>query len=88
MKGLYDVVGQFEEAIAEHQMERHVSEALQDRIGEAVACRKLGECYCKLGQYEKAIKLQNQHLSLAQECHDKVGPKINSELNLRSPTMY
>ena len=53
-------------------MEKRASEALQDKIGEAVACRKIGECYCLLGHFDKALKLQNQYLALAQECNDLV----------------
>ncbi|XP_076449386.1 tonsoku-like protein [Babylonia areolata] len=63
--------GYHAEAITEHEMEKQLSEALQDKIGEAVACRKIGECLCKLGQFDKALKFQNQYLALAQECNDK-----------------
>ena len=64
--------GRHEEAISEHEMEKRASEALQDKIGEAVACRKIGECYCLLGHFDKALKLQNQYLALAQKCNDLV----------------
>ncbi|KAL8575935.1 hypothetical protein ACOMHN_027333 [Nucella lapillus] len=64
--------GYHEEAIGEHRMEKRASEALQDKIGEAVACRKIGECLCKLGQFDQALQFQNQYLALAQECNNQV----------------
>ena len=73
--------GRHEEAISEHEMEKRASEALQDKIGEAVACRKIGECYCLLGHFDKALKLQNQYLALAQECNDQVScPSLGTYL--------
>ena len=55
-------VGCFEEAIEAHKEEVHLSEAINDTIGVAVGNRKLGECFCELGQFEDAIRLQKQHL--------------------------
>jgi NF-kappa-B inhibitor-like protein 2 len=66
------LTGCFEEAILEHEMEKRLCEALDDKTGQAVASRKIGECYCELGSYGKALKLQNQYLALAQECGNKV----------------
>ncbi|XP_041376407.1 tonsoku-like protein isoform X2 [Gigantopelta aegis] len=60
--------GRYEDAITEHEAERALSEVLQDTIGEAVACRKIGECYCFLEQFSKALQLQQRHLSLARSC--------------------
>ncbi|KAL3860427.1 hypothetical protein ACJMK2_010551, partial [Sinanodonta woodiana] len=62
----------WEEAITEHETERGLSEALNDPIGTAVACRKLGECYCSLQEFAKALELQNQHLTLAKSCNNAV----------------
>ncbi|KAK3589305.1 hypothetical protein CHS0354_026959 [Potamilus streckersoni] len=62
----------WEEAIMEHETERGLSEALNDPIGTAVACRKLGECYCSLQEFVKALELQNQHLTLAKSCNNTV----------------
>ncbi|KAJ8302577.1 hypothetical protein KUTeg_018973 [Tegillarca granosa] len=62
--------GKWEEAIAEHETELGLSEALNDTIGSAVASRKLGECYCGLENYGKALQLQQRHLSLAVACKD------------------
>ncbi|XP_025116269.1 tonsoku-like protein isoform X2 [Pomacea canaliculata] len=64
--------GNYTEAIEEHERERIISEGLGDKIGEAVACRKIGECHCALAQYDKALEFQHQHLVLAQECRDQV----------------
>lgn len=49
-----------------------MSEAFDDKIGCAVACRKIGECYCGLEQYDKALKLQQRHLLLARSCDNMV----------------
>ena len=59
-------IGDYEDAIAEHQMEFDLSESIGDPLGSAVASRKIGESYCELGQYEKAIAHQRRHLEYAQ----------------------
>ncbi len=55
-EGLYD------DAIDEHQTELSISEMRQDQIGTAIAHRKIGECYCELGDFEKALDHQRLHL--------------------------
>ncbi|XP_059178063.1 tonsoku-like protein [Physella acuta] len=67
---IYSKYGRFEEAILEHKQERRLSKLLGDTIGKAISCRKLGECYCSLGEYSKALKLQKKHLELARECNN------------------
>ncbi|XP_005099958.1 tonsoku-like protein [Aplysia californica] len=67
---LYSKYGKYEEAIQEHEQERHLCQAIGDRIGEAVACRKIGECHCSLGAYAEALFLQKRHLTLARECQN------------------
>ena len=47
-----------------HREEVYLSEAINDTIGVAVGNRKLGECYCELGQFEDAIRHQKQHLNV------------------------
>lgn len=64
--------GQFQEAITEHEMELSISETYKDTLGSAVACRKLGECYCELGDFSKAIQLQKRYLTLACSIKDTV----------------
>ena len=57
--------GQWSEAISEYETELGLQEALGDTIDAAVACRNLGECYCGLEQFDKALSLQQRHLTLA-----------------------
>ncbi|CAG2203419.1 NFKBIL2 [Mytilus edulis] len=56
--------GRCHEAKEEHEKELAISEALEDTIGSAVACRKIGECYCGMDQYDKALQFQQRHLEL------------------------
>ena len=50
-----------------HQEELALSEASIDRLGTAIAHRKVGECLCELGDYERAVHHQMKHLEIAQE---------------------
>jgi len=60
--------GCFEDAIAEHEQELALSEALADQLGMAVAHRRVGECYSELGSFDDALRHQRLHLDLAQRC--------------------
>ncbi|XP_064599134.1 tonsoku-like protein [Liolophura sinensis] len=62
--------GLYQDAIAEHYSELALSEALDDRIGSAIACRKIGECFSEIGDFEKALSHQNRYLELAKVCGD------------------
>ena len=62
---IFTTTGQWSEAISEYEAELGLHEALEDTIGAAVACRNLGECYCGLEQFDKALCLQQRHLTLA-----------------------
>ncbi|XP_061196939.1 tonsoku-like protein [Saccostrea echinata] len=64
--------GLFEEAKSEHEQELAISDALNDSIGAAVACRKIGENYCDLQNYEKALHFQQRHLNLAKKCENLI----------------
>lgn len=46
--------GDYQAAIDEHEMELTTCQALTDSVGEAVANRKLGECYMELEELETA----------------------------------
>ncbi|XP_055339031.1 tonsoku-like protein [Paramacrobiotus metropolitanus] len=59
--------GRYEDAINEHETELEMCEKLQDALGKAIANRKLGECYCALGSFDKALAYQQQHLVIARE---------------------
>ena len=60
--------GNFEDAIAEHEQELALCEALDDQLGMAVAHRRVGECYSELGSFDDALRHQHLHLDLAQRC--------------------
>lgn len=47
-------VGEYQSAIDEHEMELTTCQALADTVGEAVANRKLGECYMELEELDTA----------------------------------
>ena len=47
------ITGDYEEAIEEHKTELTLSEIKDDRIGVAVANRKIGECYCSLQKFQE-----------------------------------
>ena len=59
--------GELEDAISEHENELVISEALGDKIGCAIAHRKIGECQCESGNFDEALKHQGYHLKLATE---------------------
>ena len=58
------ITGDYESALEEHNKELHISEALEDIMGAGVAHRKIGECFCELGKYNKALKHQKLHLQV------------------------
>lgn len=61
-------LGQFEDAISEHETELRLCEALEDSLGRAVAHRRIGECLSELGKYEEALQHQQQYLDLSHKC--------------------
>ena len=46
--------GDYKQAIDEHETELSLCQQLKDIEGEAIACRKLGECYMELVELEPA----------------------------------
>ena len=65
---LFTAPGDYENALHYHQEELALSEAsVSDRLGTAIAHRRVGECLCELGDYEQAIHHQRKHLEIAQE---------------------
>ncbi|NWR56076.1 TONSL protein, partial [Bucorvus abyssinicus] len=62
--------GRYEEALEEHRQELQLLEAAGDRLGCAVAHRKVGERLAELENYEAALKHQRQHLELARSLGD------------------
>lgn len=64
--------GDYEEALAQHQEEGSICEALGDTIGRAVSHRRCGEVYSDMGEWEKALHHQQQHLLLAKKAESVV----------------
>ncbi len=64
--------GDFEDAIDEHETERNICEMREDWIGKAIAHRRIGECYCELGEFEKALGHQRCHLQGARKMGNMV----------------
>ncbi len=66
MHPLSSPVGDPRRALQHHRVELALSEASGDRLGAAIASRKVGECECELGNYKSAIQHQTEHLKVAQ----------------------
>ncbi|XP_057368859.1 tonsoku-like protein [Daphnia carinata] len=69
---LYQQQGKYEDAIAEHEEERKICKQLNDCIGIGIAHRKIGEALNELGQYENALKHQQNYLALANSVDNKL----------------
>eukprot|EP00106_Octopus_bimaculoides_P007525 XP_014774967.1 PREDICTED: tonsoku-like protein [Octopus bimaculoides] len=64
--------GFFKEAIEEYNQDLSICETYNDSLGAAIACRMLSECYCDLGDFNKAVQLQKRYLSLARSMKNTV----------------
>ncbi|KAK7077238.1 hypothetical protein SK128_015394 [Halocaridina rubra] len=64
--------GDYEEALSQHKEEASLCSALEDTIGLAVANRRIGEVYCEMGQWDKALRYQHRHLAIAKEAKSLV----------------
>lgn len=62
--------GRYEEALEEHERELRLLEGAGDRLGCAVAHRKVGERLAELERYEAALEHQREHLELARALAD------------------
>lgn len=65
-------IGDYEGALAQHREEGSLCEALGDTIGVAVSHRRMGEVYCEMEQWKKALQHQHRHLALAKEAESLV----------------
>jgi len=65
--------GEYRRALHYHRIELSLSEAGGDRLGAAIAHRKVGECECELGNYGPAIEHQTMHLKIAQQLGGWIG---------------
>lgn len=59
--------GDYNRALHYHQCELSLSEGTGDRLGAAIAHRRIGECHCELGRYEQALTHQTNHLKISQQ---------------------
>lgn len=64
--------GRYEAAISEHETELEMCEKIDDALGKAIANRKIGECYCALEDFDKALEFQQEHLSIARSVGDEL----------------
>ena len=55
-----------------HLQECSLSESVGDRIGAAIAQRRIGECLCELQRYEEALEYQRKHLRASRSLHNLV----------------
>ena len=62
----------YEDAISEHETELEMCVKTQDRMGQAIANRKIGECHCAMGDYETALKFQEKHLATAHDLRSDI----------------
>ncbi|KAG1667601.1 Tonsoku-like protein [Nymphon striatum] len=69
---LYSKSEDFEAALAEHKLEKELCKNHGDTIDVAVAHRRIGECYCELGKFEKALSNQERHLVIAKDLSNKL----------------
>lgn len=59
--------GRYEDAISEHETEFEMCQKIKDRMGIAIANRKIGECYCDMEEFEKAERFQKRYLEIVRE---------------------
>ena len=62
LKCLSFIKGDYQQSLHYHEQELALSEGMGDDLGLGIACRKVGECHCELGDYEQAIGYQKRHL--------------------------
>lgn len=62
--------GEYERALHYHQCELALSSASGCLLDQGVASRKVGECFCELGEFEEAVKHQKIHLYLSRRLRE------------------
>ncbi|KAK9510961.1 hypothetical protein O3M35_005628 [Rhynocoris fuscipes] len=62
----------FNEALEEYKEMERISEANHQKIDVARCNRMIGEVYCEIGEFDKALKHQLKHLNISCEKEDKV----------------
>ena len=64
--------GNYEKAYQTHIQEASLAEAAGDRIGAAIAQRRVAESLCELQRYEEAVSYQQSHLRASRAVNDHV----------------
>jgi NF-kappa-B inhibitor-like protein 2 len=62
----------YQDAISEHETELEMCEKSKDDLGKAIANRKIGECYCAMGDFEKALRFQQKHLTISRQINSDI----------------
>ncbi|RWS04587.1 tonsoku-like protein [Dinothrombium tinctorium] len=69
---LFASKGRFADALNEHNEELHFCRLNRDILGESIACRKIGECYAEMEQFDEALEKQMRYWKLAEKANDAV----------------
>ena len=67
LKCLLWFAGDYRRALDYHRCELSLSESVADKLSMGIACRKVGECLCELGDYVEAVNFQKRHLELSRQ---------------------
>lgn len=74
--------GDYRHALKYHKQELSLSEGVSDQMGLGIACRKVGECLCELGDYEQAVQYQKRHLEVATRMGEWEGEVVSQIVQL------
>lgn len=64
------ISGEHEKALQYHREELQLTSSLHDRLGQAIAHRKIGECLADMSQFSVALQEQEQYLKLARSLYN------------------
>lgn len=80
-------MGEHTTALSYHQMELDIAEEMGLLTLQSRACGNLGMVQESLGNFEEALRFQEQHLSVAAQTNDKQGKTMAySSLGMRRPS--
>ncbi len=71
--GIYDSLGQYEEARKYYDQALAIRREIGDRAGEGGSLNNIGGIYNSLGQYQEALKYYQPALAIAREIGDRAG---------------
>jgi tetratricopeptide (TPR) repeat protein len=73
MAGVYQAIGQPEQALSLYQQALPITREVHDRAGEATTLNNMALVYQAIGQPEQALSLYQQALPIRREVHDRAG---------------